>query len=479
MESTVKVFICVDDDDAAHGKKLYHDLKNQEGIVPFLEQEDLLPGQHRENTVNKAIRDSDYFIAMLSSRSVGKRGFIQKKLKAGLREFETFADADVFILPVRLDDCELPDPLAALTPVDFEPYPEFLDKILRILKARERQPVDDPASGTAGSPQAGTDGSDPTGSSGETNTGGGPPDSNPQPSDPLRKDPPSGHDGSRNASPQPMRPMAYALISLVALLIVIALLLLYIFKADDLVAHGMDSRFFYVLLIPLGLCAAAFLFGAMRSYAAYTGKALGGALEIGGPAVIAILVVIGGFYLVPDQSGPFSLTVYVHGSQGPQDTVLTGKGEVIMDLGGHRRGAGIGPSGEAYFPGIPARYRNQEVPISILAEGYELAYPNRKHPLAGDGVYVAVKRDDSLGRVYGTVRDESGKPLSGVSLTIDGVSSTTGADGRFEINIPQEKQRSEQVLEAWLEGYELWRDFVYPKTDTGLSITMKKTGGVS
>ncbi len=63
MSKSINVFISVDDEDAAVAKKLYRDLKDK-GVSPYLEQEDLLPGQYRDNTVNRAIRESDNFITL-------------------------------------------------------------------------------------------------------------------------------------------------------------------------------------------------------------------------------------------------------------------------------------------------------------------------------------------------------------------------------------------------------------------------------
>ncbi len=126
---------------------------------------------------------------------------------------------------------------------------------------------------------------------------------------------------SQNSERQPLSPLTYTFISMGGFVIGISLLLLFIFKSDNLISQGIDEKVFYILLLPLGLSVAAFLFGAMRAYATFKGKVLGGLLELGGPIVASVLVVVGGFMLVPDTS-TFALTVYVHGSKGKQDIVL-------------------------------------------------------------------------------------------------------------------------------------------------------------
>ncbi len=50
----------------------------------------------------------------------------------------------------------------------------------------------------------------------------------------------------------------------------------------------------------MGASVDAFLFGAMRSYATYSGKVLGGLLELGGPVVVFAMVMIGGYWLIPN-----------------------------------------------------------------------------------------------------------------------------------------------------------------------------------
>ena len=89
----------------------------------------------------------------------------------------------------------------------------------------------------------------------------------------------------------------YGLISLISFGCGAVVLALLLWKADVLTRLGLVGKVYYVALLPLGLCAAGFLFGAMRSFAGYKGEHLGGVLELGGPVVAFVLVVGGGFFL--------------------------------------------------------------------------------------------------------------------------------------------------------------------------------------
>ena len=99
-----------------------------------------------------------------------------------------------------------------------------------------------------------------------------------------------------------------------------------LWKAEALTKLGLIGNLYYIVLFPLGLCAAVFLFGVVRSFARYKGEQYGGTLELGGPIVAFVLVVGGGFVLVPKPPSTFPLTVYVHGEADRNDLVLRNSG---------------------------------------------------------------------------------------------------------------------------------------------------------
>ncbi|MGE0084629.1 MAG: TIR domain-containing protein [Desulfococcaceae bacterium] len=430
------VFISYAPNDRAVAEKLHADLKKR-GLNPWMADTDLLPGQKKEETIRRTIRQSTYFLAVLSAASFSQRGAIHKEIRQALDLLDEFPDSDVFVIPLRTDNCPIShEKLENLVPVDLFPdYSKGIERLLLSLSQTQRSVRPRPAENTQ----------------------------------PQNRETAS-ESKSEKTSPefQPLSPMRYAWISLAAFLLGLILLSVFVNKAAD---PNVSHRVFYVLLIPVGLCTAAFLFGAMRSYAVYSGKVLNGMLEIGGPAVIAILTVIGGFLLVPDTK-PFDMTVFVHGSKGQQDAVIRNKGMVTMDLDGNRRSESIGEKGQAYFSGIPAGFINQEVLISVEAEGFEMAKPG-KTVLKPGSIYVEVKPDGRLGKISGKVRDADGKPLPGAGLSIGKLQTVSDAGGWFEMEIPPEMQNQEYLLEAYLEGYPAWRELV-PAGDNQTVVFRKK-----
>src|SRR5215472_9480995 len=91
----------------------------------------------------------------------------------------------------------------------------------------------------------------------------------------------------------------YVFIAALGLILAAAFTVFYIYQVPQLVRGGVQGQVFYLLLIPCALSCAAFLFGAMKSYARFTHKHLGNFLELGGPVVLFCLVLVGGFKQVP------------------------------------------------------------------------------------------------------------------------------------------------------------------------------------
>ena len=261
--------------------------------------------------------------------------------------------------------------------------------------------------------------------------------------------PPSGKRVHIGASSPWAKIAPYAVVSLVFFLLFLVLLFLLALKAETLVALGLTGNLFYVVLVPLGLSAAACLFGVLGSYASYKGKHLGGVLVLSGPVVVFVLVVLGGFKLVPNPM-QLRLTVYVHGPAGRQDLVLQNAGQVVLDLGPDRRREKIGDKGEAYYS-IPPEFRGQRVLVGVDSEAYETATPNQEIKLDSDRFYLQVRRKS--GHLAGSVQDIDGKAVPGASIQVAGLSVSSGPDGRFEVSIPGERMKPELPLTATAVGY--------------------------
>ena len=66
-----KVFISYAHEDIKTALKLYNDLQNN-SISVWLDKKSLLPGQNWKIEIEKAITESEYFIALISENSVSR-----------------------------------------------------------------------------------------------------------------------------------------------------------------------------------------------------------------------------------------------------------------------------------------------------------------------------------------------------------------------------------------------------------------------
>ena len=117
----LRVFLCHASQDKPLVRELYRRLLGEDWIEPWLDEEKLLPGQDWDLEIEKAVEASDAVIVCVSSRSMTKEGYIQKELRKVLDIALEKPEETIFIIPLRLDDCELPRRLRTWHYVDYFP----------------------------------------------------------------------------------------------------------------------------------------------------------------------------------------------------------------------------------------------------------------------------------------------------------------------------------------------------------------------
>ncbi len=183
------------------------------------------------------------------------------------------------------------------------------------------------------------------------------------------------------------------------------------------------------------------------------------------PAIIAVAAFLGIFYYTPatstiriqDASGSSlefpgaSLTLTYSDRTETAETRISGEEVVIKEI--HRR-----------HMGRPAS-------LQVSAKGFETVDTvlNLERQICIDMV-----RDNSLARLFGTVKDEDNRPVEGVTVSVADISAVTDAAGNFTISIPSDRQKHEQRVSAYKNGYQLW-DFTGPVIeDTPWKIILRK-----
>ncbi len=121
IERKLRIFLCHASQDKPIVRELYQRLLAAGWIDPWLDEEKLLPGQDWDLEIEKAVEASDAVIVCVSSTSVVKEGYIQKELRQVLDIALQKLYGTIFVIPVRLDECELPRQLRDRQALDYFP----------------------------------------------------------------------------------------------------------------------------------------------------------------------------------------------------------------------------------------------------------------------------------------------------------------------------------------------------------------------
>jgi len=194
----------------------------------------------------------------------------------------------------------------------------------------------------------------------------------------------------------------YLVYSLLFLGISLGIVWLYINRSQELIKMGIDQNLFYIALIPLGFSTASFLFGAMRSHAHFSGRQFNGTLQLGGPVVVFMLTVLGGFFLVKNM-GSFDYLLLV---TGKKDQPLEGDFYSLRLLVGAEVKTVKVEHANARFFGIPYAYRSQTADLYLDAPGWMFENGSNKMEISfvGQSQQIKIVRDTCLQEVYGSVQ---------------------------------------------------------------------------
>jgi hypothetical protein len=135
-----RVFISYAHEDVQSARKIYQDLKSVDGIRPWFDKNDLLPGMKWRPAIKKAIRESDFFLALLSKRSVSKRGYVQTEMKEAFEIWDQFPEDKAFLIPIRLEDCDPSyEKLREVQYQDFFPnWEQGIRRVLNVMRTHDR-----------------------------------------------------------------------------------------------------------------------------------------------------------------------------------------------------------------------------------------------------------------------------------------------------------------------------------------------------
>ena len=142
-----RIFLCHAKEDRQQVQEIYQRLKEL-GLQPWIDKENLLPGQRWDDEIRRALRASDFVLIFLSRNSVTKRGYVQREFKLALDALEEMSEGVIHTIPVRLDNCDIPEQLRKLQWADLfdeEGFTRILQAIRVGLSQRQQLELEAPS----------------------------------------------------------------------------------------------------------------------------------------------------------------------------------------------------------------------------------------------------------------------------------------------------------------------------------------------
>ena len=106
----------------------------KDGSNVWLDVERLQPGQDWQNEIRNALLKCDVVIVCLSRNFDKQHGYRHEELKLAIEKANFLPNDEVFIIPVRLEECDMPKSLSHLHRVDLFKAGGY-KKLIRALRA--------------------------------------------------------------------------------------------------------------------------------------------------------------------------------------------------------------------------------------------------------------------------------------------------------------------------------------------------------
>ena len=130
----LRIFLCYSSADKLAVRELYQRLK-ADGFEPWLDKENLLPGQDWQLEIPKAVKGSDVVLVCLSRKSTTTAGYFHKEIRLALDVADLQPEGSIYIIPLKLKECDVTERLAHWQWVDYFSKNGY-DKLLRALHTR-------------------------------------------------------------------------------------------------------------------------------------------------------------------------------------------------------------------------------------------------------------------------------------------------------------------------------------------------------
>lgn len=138
------VFLSYAREDTEMATRIYEFLTSIDGVEPWFDKECLLPGMRWRPAIRKAIREADFFLALISEKSNSRKGFVHREMREALEIMKEFPEDQIYIIPARLDECIIPfDELREIHYVDLFPdWQKGFESIVQVFESKSQSKPD-------------------------------------------------------------------------------------------------------------------------------------------------------------------------------------------------------------------------------------------------------------------------------------------------------------------------------------------------
>jgi len=106
----LKAFLCHSKRDKKAIRRLYTKLV-RDNVKVWFDEKELLPGESWALLIQSNVQDSDVVLICLSHAAINNKGYIHKEIQLALDIAQLQPEGSIFIVPVRLEECEIPQRL--------------------------------------------------------------------------------------------------------------------------------------------------------------------------------------------------------------------------------------------------------------------------------------------------------------------------------------------------------------------------------
>lgn len=117
----LRVFLCHSSNDKPVVRDLYRRLDAEGWMDVWLDESKLFPGQDWSFEIEKAVEEADVILVCLTKNSVNKEGYVQRELRIVLDLADYKPEGTLFVIPVRLEECDPPRRLRSWQYADYFP----------------------------------------------------------------------------------------------------------------------------------------------------------------------------------------------------------------------------------------------------------------------------------------------------------------------------------------------------------------------